>query len=379
MERPAQPAELAPAYVLSGESGLKLRNGLCDGPDRRKNAAMRRTMCILGAAAVAAAVGVTLSRRSGGMNLRGRVVLIAGGSRGLGLALARKLAEQGSHLVLCARSEEELQRAKQDLIPTGARVLTIPCDVSDPTQVETAIQSALQHHGRIDVLVNNAGVIHVGSIETMTLDDFETAMETMFWGPVYATLAALPHMRRQGEGRIVNITSLAAKVSVPHLIPYSCAKFAAAAFSEGMRAELQGTGIKVVTIAPGLMRTGSYLNALFKGSEPGEAAWFSLGASLPGVSMNANRAASQIVAATRQGRAERILSVPANLLARFHGVFPGLTADILGLVNRALPNGGPTARRGSETPALERGWLRTFTTLGRKAAEEFLQPSTRET
>jgi short-subunit dehydrogenase len=200
----------------------------------------------------------------------------------------------------------------------------------------------------------------------------------MFWGPVYATLAVLPHMRRQGEGRIVNITSVGGKVSVPHLVPYSCAKFAAAAFSEGMRAELQGTGIKVVTIAPGLMRTGSYLNALFKGSEPEEATWFSLGSSLPGVSMSANRAAGQIVAATSQGCAERILSVPANLVARFHGVFPGLTADILGLVNRALPNGGPGARRGSEIPALQRGWLRALTTLGRKAAEEFLQPSTRQ-
>ena len=311
------------------------------------------------------------------MKLRGRVVLITGGSRGLGLALARKFGEEGAHLVLCARSEEELQRARQDLVSTGTQVLTIPCDVSDPGQVEAAIQTALQCHGRIDVLVNNAGVIHVGPIDTMTLDDFEEAMETMFWGPVYTTLAVLPHMRRQGEGRIVNITSVGAKVSVPHLVPYSCAKFAAAAFSEGMRAELQGTGIKVVTIAPGLMRTGSYLNALFKGDEQKEAAWFSLGASLPGISMSANRAAGQIVAATRQGRAERILSVPANLIAHSHGLFPGLTADILGLVNRALPNGGPGARRGSETPALERGWLHTLTTLGRRAAEEFLQPATR--
>src|SRR5207302_4043287 len=139
-------------------------------------------------------------------------------------------------------------------------------------------------------------------------------------------------------GRIANITSVGAKVSVPHLIPYSCAKFAAAAFSEGMRAELQGTGVRVITIAPGLMRTGSYLNALFKGAEEDEAAWFSVSSSLPGLSMSAGRAAKQIISATVTGRAERTLSTPANVLARFHGLFPGATADILGLVNRLLPH-----------------------------------------
>src|SRR5690348_592603 len=187
------------------------------------------------------------------MDLIGRVVLISGGSRGLGLALARGFARAGCSLILCARDESELRAAEEDLCRLGADVLTVPCDVAERAQVKRLVELSLRRFGRIDVLVNNAGVIQVGPIHTMTMEDFETAMGTMFWGTVNTTLAVLRQMQELGEGRIVNITSVGGKVSVPHLIPYSCAKFAAVAFSEGLRAELQGTGIKVVTIAPGLM------------------------------------------------------------------------------------------------------------------------------
>src|SRR5437763_6066124 len=108
------------------------------------------------------------------------------------------------------------------------------------------VDEVAKRFGRIDVLVNNAGIIQVGPVENMTITDFENAMAVMFWGPVYATLATLPYMRQHGDGRIVNITSIGGKVSVPHLVPYSCAKFAAVALSEGLRAELASTGIRVV-------------------------------------------------------------------------------------------------------------------------------------
>jgi short-subunit dehydrogenase len=197
---------------------------------------------------------------------------------------------------------------------------------------------------------------------------------------VYTTLALLPWMKAHGEGRIVNMTSIGAKVAVPHLLPYSCAKFAAAAFSEGLNAELRRSGIKVVTIAPGLMRTGSYLNARFKGQREAESAWFSLGASLPGVSMSAKRAARQIVAATQCGRAERILTTQANLLARFHGLFPGLTTEILALVNRVMPQGPDReAVRAAETEVIRKPWMSALTVLGRRAAKEYLQPGLQET
>ena len=114
-----------------------------------------------------------------------------------------------------------------------------------------------------------------------TVADFEDAMGTMFWGMVYTTLAALPQMTERGAGRIVNITSIGGKVAVPHLLPYCCAKFAAVGFSEGIRAELAKDHIKVTTVVPGLLRTGSHANAVFKGDHHKEYGWFSLAATRP--------------------------------------------------------------------------------------------------
>jgi NAD(P)-dependent dehydrogenase (short-subunit alcohol dehydrogenase family) len=338
-------------------------------------ASLIRTGVAVGSAAAAVSLAIAANRRREVMNLSGKVVLITGGSHGLGLALARGFAAKASRLVLCARNEDQLSVAREDLARRGAQVFTVPCDVANRTDVDRLISRTLERFGAIDVLVNNAGIIQTGPFHTMTLEDFETAMNIMFWGPVHTTFAALPYLQTRGEARIVNITSVGAKVSVPHLIPYSCAKFACVAFSEGMRAELQTTGVKVVTIAPGLMRTGSHLNAVFKGAEKGEAVWFSICASLPGVSMNAERAAGQIISATERGTAERILSLPANLLARFHGLFPGTTSDLLGIVNRALPNGSQQTERGAESRVLEKSWMRALTLLGRRAAVDLLQPS----
>jgi short-subunit dehydrogenase len=247
--------------------------------------------------------------------------------------------------------------------------------VTKREEVNNLVHTTMLEFGRLDMVINNAGVIRVGPLDTMTIEDFENAMDVMFWGTVYTTMAALPHLRQRGDGHIVNITSVGGKVSVPHLVPYSCAKFAAVAFSEGMRAEMRGTGINVVTIAPGLMRTGSYLNVLFKGAEEGEAGWFSASASIPGVSMSAKRAARQILSAVEHGRAERILSTPANILARMHGMFPELTLAILGVVNGLLPHGSKREELGAESPLLERPWMRAVTALGRRAAEQYLQPA----
>jgi short-subunit dehydrogenase len=335
---------------------------------------MKRNSILLSSAVVAAGVGTALWRKSHTMDLRNKVVLITGGSKGLGIAMARKFAEEGSRLVLCARSAEELDRARQDLSAIATEVHTEQCDVGDRDQVEQLVEDTLRREGRIDVLVNNAGVIQVGPVETMEVEQFEEAMDVMFWGMVYSTMAVLPHMRERRSGRIVNITSIGAKVSVPHLTPYSCAKSAAAAFSEGMRAELHGTGIKVVTIAPGLMRTGSFFNAKFNGAEEGEAAWFSVSSSIPGLTMGAARAAGKIVEATQTGRAELILGAPTKLLAGFRALFPGTTADLLGLVNQLLPRSSSRTKKGVDTVALRRPLLRVLTAPGRASAREFLQP-----
>ena len=206
----------------------------------------------------------------------------------------------------------------------------------------------LGRFGRIDVLINNAGVIQVGPFEETTLEDFEEAMLTHFWGPYYTTTAALPAMRERGEGRIVNISSIGGKVAAPHLLPYSASKFALVGFSQGLRAELMKDGVYVTTVAPGLMRTGSPGRATFKGQNEKEFAWFAISDSIPGLSVSAEKAARRIVDAARHGDAEVIISLPAEVMARANGLFPGLFADVMGVMNRFVfpaPGGIGTARR----------------------------------
>lgn len=304
----------------------------------------KEALILAAAGAGAFLAGRAVSRRLFGYSLRGKVVLITGGSRGLGLVMAREFAGEGAKVAICARRPVELEAARADLKRRGAEVTAIPCDVTDRAQVNEMVDTVRDRFGRIDVLVNNAGVIQVGPVEVMTMEDYEEAMKIHFWGPLYATLAVLPEMRRRRAGRIVNITSIGGKISIPHLVPYSASKFALVGLSEGLRAELLKDGVCVTTVCPGLMRTGSPRNALFKGKHRAEYAWFAISDSLPVSSMNAVRAARQIVEATKRGEAEVILSIQAQLAARFHGLFPGTTADLLAIVNRLLPSAGGIGR-----------------------------------
>ncbi|HWR52971.1 MAG TPA: SDR family oxidoreductase [Bryobacteraceae bacterium] len=309
-------------------------------------------------------------------SLKGQVALIAGASRGLGLELAEEFARQGCSVVICARNEEELGRARASLESRGARVFAIPCDVGDREQVQRLVSLARARFGSIDILCNVAGIIQVGPIESMTAADFEEAMKVMFWGTVYPTLEVLPAMMARQRGRIVNITSIGGKVSVPHLIPYNCAKFAAVAFSEGLNAEMRAHNVKVVTIVPGLMRTGSFLNAFFKGRQEREFNWFGMGATMPGISMNARRAARQIVAAARRGQSERVLSKPAQALALLHGVFPGLTAELMAMANSLLlpvAEGGSTGRVSGTEVSSRTAVGRALRVLGGRAARRLNQ------
>ncbi|MGH9900873.1 MAG: SDR family NAD(P)-dependent oxidoreductase, partial [Pyrinomonadaceae bacterium] len=225
-----------------------------------------RDALILAAAGAGALLAArTFVRRWREYDLRGKTVLITGGSRGLGLVLARELAREGANLAICARDPAELERARVDLINRGANAIAFPCDVTDRAQVKELVDVVRHRFGRIDVLVNNAGVIQVGPVEEMTLEDYEEAMRTHFWGPLHMILEVLPDMRRRGGGRIVNVSSIGGKIGVPHLTPYSASKFALVGLSEALRAELGKDGVVVTTVCPGLMRTGSPRNATFKG------------------------------------------------------------------------------------------------------------------
>ena len=311
-------------------------------------AAQRRAVGIgvLGAAALLA--GQQAWRRRGAYDFHDRSVLITGGSRGLGLVMARQLAAAGARLTLVARDADELGRAAAALRHEypDVDVLTVAADVGIRADVERAVAQAAGRFGAIDVLINNAGIIQVGPFDHQRVEDYDAAMRTHFWGPLHAVLAALPHMRREGHGRIVNISSIGGRISVPHMLPYSASKFALAGFSEGLRTELARDNIVVTTVFPGLMRTGSPVNALFKGQRPQEYAWFAISDSLPLASIDAERAAHQVIQACRHGDAELVITVQAKLAILAHQLAPALFADIMTMVNGLLP--GPARHDGDE-------------------------------
>lgn len=270
--------------------------------------------------------------------LQGRTVVVTGGSRGLGLLLARRFGAAGSTVAICARDGKELDAARRDLEGRGIRTVARRCDLTRPKQVKRFIEEVETEAGPVEVLVNNAGIIQMGPWSTMGPEDFEEVLKTNFLGMVYATWAALPGMVERERGRIVNITSIAGEVPVPHLLPYTTAKFAAVGFSDGLRAELAGTGVRVTTVVPGLMRTGSPANALFKGDRSKEFAWFSLGVALPISSMSADRAARRIVRAARRGEARVTLTWQAKLLRLGYHALPTVALTSLGTMKRLLPS-----------------------------------------
>ncbi|HUF31444.1 MAG TPA: SDR family NAD(P)-dependent oxidoreductase, partial [Gemmatimonadaceae bacterium] len=205
-------------------------------------------------------------------------------------------------------------------------------------EVDAMMSSVERHFGQLDVLINNAGIIQVGPPELMQEDDYERTMEVHFWGPLYVMEAALPLMRRQGGGRIANVSSIGGRIPVAHMLPYSASKFALAGLSQGMRAALAGENIYVTTVFPGLMRTGSPINAQIRGQHEVEYAWFSIAGSLPGLTISAKRAAKKIVDACRYGDAELVMPLQYRIAAVGRALFPELAADVLGLMERALPS-----------------------------------------
>jgi len=189
-------------------------------------------------------------------------------------------------------------------------------------------------------------------MEEMTPEDYDHAMRVHFWAPLYTTLGVLPEMRRRGAGRIVNISSIGGKIAIPHMLPYSASKFALVGFSEGLRGALAKDGIYVTTVCPGLMRTGSPRQALFKGRHREEFAWFSISDSAPVLSMAATRAARRILDACRYGEAELVTPFSTAVAVKLYGLFPGVSSGVMGVVERALPGPGGIGtgtRRGAES------------------------------
>lgn len=309
------------------------------------------------------------------------VALVAGASRGLGFLVARELLDRGHRVVISARSQDDLARAAALLTAHGP-VTARAADLRDPEQITSLVAAVERELGPVEVLVSVLGIIQVGPAAAMTDEHYRDALDTMLWAPVRLTNAVLPTMRARGHGRIGTVTSIGGKLPPPHLLPYAVAKHGAVGFSETLAVELAGTGVTSTTVVPGLMRTGSHERASFTGRQEAEFAWFGPAASLPLLTMSAERAARKIVDGVLAGRPHVVLTPLAKLGMRVHGVAPATTVRLVGLVNRVLPEHpgdadaeqptlGRQARRGLSRGAAS--VVGTLTALGSRAADRYNQ------
>lgn len=333
----------------------------------------------VGAIAVTATVAAV--RRARRTQLRGKKVLVTGSSRGLGLAIAEEFARMGARVVLTARDSAELERGGEWLLESGIvedpkDLLTVTADLRRPEEVDYLMHRVTQAWGPIDILVNNAGIITVGPVENQTVEDFQNVMQTNFFCSVHCTLAALPGMLERRRGVVVNIASIGGKVAVPHLLPYTASKFAAVGFSEGLHAEMRGKGIHVLTVCPGLMRTGSHLNALFSGDAEREYRWFAFGATTPGISTSARHAARRIVKAVLHRETEIFITPQAAVMGRLAQVAPGTTAFGMSMVNRMLPSPSAAGPQSAPGHAVRGREPIVASTEGWQAAQRYNQVGT---
>jgi len=305
---------------------------------------------LAGAGALWGTRAVLRSRRW--VDLKDRVVVVTGADSGLGLILCEQMADHGAIVVMAARKGDVLESAAQKVRHRGARdVLTIPTDVSVEAEAKRLIDQTVDHFGRIDALINNAGLMIVGAEPTITLDDLRKIMDTNFWGAVYTTQAALPHMRRRQFGRIANVSSVGGRFVIPHMIPYIASKFALTGYTKALRAEASRDNILVTGIYPATIRTGGHTHAWFKGDQKAEYTWFALSDAIPGVSTSAETAAKKALRAMQGGDPEVVIGLSARLNIAFDGLFPDWSSEVITLIERTMPapsNIGAPAVQGEE-------------------------------
>jgi NAD(P)-dependent dehydrogenase (short-subunit alcohol dehydrogenase family) len=280
-----------------------------------------------------------------------KVALITGGSRGLGFEIARLISRQGGKVAILARDANELRHATAELRTGGGEALAVRCDLLDREQIQSVVRQTVERFGRIDILINNAGIIEIGPLEHMCLEDFDRAMRLHFWAPFMLIMQVVPHMQANGGGRIVNISSIGGRIAVPHMAPYSASKFALTGFSDAIRAELSRDNILVTTVTPGMMRTGSQVHAKFKGNYSAEYRWFSLSNRLPLASISVERAARKIVAACRRGKPALVMPWTARFLIATSALFPSLTGYLMIAINKCLPSPVSQDEDGARTGA----------------------------
>ena len=294
------------------------------------------------AASMAGLSAAAFSRRRRRLSLRGRVAVVTGGARGLGLAITRALLEGGCHVAICGRDGEVVRRCVDQYRAEGFAISGQACDVSNPDQVKAFLQLVVDTHGPVDILVNNAAQCYVGPAPELDSLDMQLALQNIFWGQFHTTMAVLPQMRARRFGRIVNITSLGGKLPIPHQAAYVAAKHAATGWSETLAAELEHEGVVVSTITPPPLRNGAPLHAHYNGQRDREFTWFANALTSPLSAISADRVARAVVQAIVRGQHERAVSPLSWFVARAHGLAPNVVGiGLRWLARRMPPAGGP--------------------------------------
>ena len=299
-------------------------------------------LAVVGTLAGAAAVtwGVKEWKRQRSFDLAGKVALVTGGSRGLGFALARELLHRGCRVAICARDSDALRRAAAKLkpqAPNGSEVFAFPCDLTQPNAARELVAAVQHHWGPVQVLVHNAGIIQLGPWEEMSQADFQLAMDIHFWAALRLAQAVLPHMISRRQGRVVNIASIGGLVAVPHMLPYTCSKFALVGLSQGLAGEVRRHGVRVCCVCPFLTRTGSQEQVSVKGHHDREFAWFAASGVLPGLSQSADHVARVVARVCERGTAQTTLSLPGKVAAAAHGMAPSAIVALMAQADRLLP------------------------------------------
>jgi short-subunit dehydrogenase len=251
------------------------------------------------------------------MQVEGKRVLITGASSGIGSALASVLARKRATLVLTSRRHDRLEEVAKriaDAFPHSPTPLALPCDVTDRENVRGLAERCVDHLAGIDIWINNAGISVYGDTEKTTMDDFHSVMSVNFFGAVHCMLEVIPLMKRQGEGLIVNIASVAAKHGVPYLGVYCASKAALEAVSQSLRAELSGTGVSIMLVYPGYTQTDIFRNEKNVGG----------GRRPRGPFAPASKVAEAIVRAMEREKHDLVLTLEGRALALLSGLLPRL-------------------------------------------------------
>lgn len=266
-------------------------------------------------------VGILLLRKKR-LQFKGKSIVITGGSRGLGLALAQCLLEEGASVTLLARDPEELRKARNKLYMFTKQIFDVTCDITHQQQLEFALAEARAKFGKIDILINNAGSLTAGPLNSLTDNDFQNQMNVHYFSAINAIRAIRPYFHQQGGGIVVNISSIGGLLPLPYLSAHCGSKFALGGASESLAIELRKEGIQLTTIYPGFMRTGSTKNAQFKNQNNSLQKWVRALDNLPVLSISPRHAAKKILSAVALGKSHLVLTAPAKLGVWFHMLFP---------------------------------------------------------